>query len=85
MIGCNYCLFKIMKEKADREGKVVKLLNSSITMGSFEVFIVPRGTKLNQIKKWCKPSEKLPNGDENWQKYHKAWMMEISKKCCCGD
>jgi hypothetical protein len=76
---CNYCTLKRIKKDAKVEGKKV-VLRASNFMGGTDVFVVPKGEKLPAYKN---PSDKLPNGDEVYKKYHKAWLMEIPTSCCC--
>ncbi len=76
---CNYCSLRTIKRTAEKEGNRV-ILRQSHFMGGMEVFNVPKGVKLPDYKE---PSDEHPNGCEVYQKYHKAWMMEIPDHCCC--
>ena len=42
-----------------------------------------KGPSTKEIKTWKDCSDKLPNGDKNYQKYHVSWMMEIGNRCEC--
>jgi len=76
---CNYCSLKAIEKRAEKSGsRVIK--KSSLFMGGTNIFVVPIGEELPPYKE---PSNKLPNGYEVYQKYHKAWMMEIPNHCCC--
>jgi len=82
MTPCNYCSLQRIRKRAKQNGmKVVKM--PSRFMGGVEVFVVPPEITSKQIRTWAAPSDELPNGDENWQKYHRAWLMSVSKSCCC--
>jgi len=76
---CNYCRLKSIKYDAAKKGSKV-VLRSSNFMGGTDVFVLPKGTTLPPYKE---PSDKLPNGDEVYRKYHQVWLMEISNRCCC--
>ena len=47
------------------------------------VFIVPKEITVRDIKKWKEACDELPNGDGNYQKYFRAWFMELPDHCCC--
>jgi hypothetical protein len=79
LTSCNFCNLNRIKAKAKKEGKKVILKRSNF-MGGTDVFTVPEGTTLPAYKE---PSDTLPNGCEAYQKYHKSWMMEIPRHCCC--
>jgi hypothetical protein len=68
-----------MRKRAKAEGKVIKLSPSRF-MGGTNIFRLPKGVTL---PKYVEPCDKLPNGDEVYQKYNVGWMMEISAVCCC--
>lgn len=76
---CNYCTLSSLKRQAKKENKRI-VLKQSHFMGGMEVFTVSKGERLPEYKE---PSDEYPNGCEVYQKYHKAWMMEIPDHCCC--
>ena len=76
---CNYCKLNHYKSLARREGKRI-ILKPSNLMGGTIVFIVPKGEKLPT---YIEPNDDYPNGDKNYQKYRKSWMMEIGTYCSC--
>lgn len=76
---CNYCNLNRYKSLARKEGKRVVLRPSNF-MGGTIVFAVPKGKKLPA---YIEPNWKYPNGDENYQKYRKSWMMEVGTCCSC--
>ena len=80
---CNFCTFKSIKSKAKKEDMTIKKLDGSWGMGGIEIFKVPKDISLSNIKQWKQPSDNLPNGDQNWQKYHVAWFKELPNHCCC--
>ena len=80
---CNFCSLQSMKKAARKRGMVIKTLSGKWGMGGIEVFEVPITIKLSDARQWEQPSDALPNGDENWQKYHIAWLMEIPNNCYC--
>jgi hypothetical protein len=61
----------------------VKKIAAVWGMGGVEVFVVPRGISLAEVRSWAPPSDEMPNGDSNWEKYHAAWFMEIPDRCVC--
>lgn len=80
---CNYCLLQRYLAEAKRTGgKVVTKHSKFGVNGSAgtDVFLIPPGEKLGKYKA---PSSKLPNGDKEYQKYHRAWLAEIPYKCEC--
>lgn len=79
---CNYCPLRKIRERAKQRKQRVVLIPSSFMAGT-EVFAVPSHIKKKDILKWNGPGDKLPNGDENWRKYHTAWMMTIPDHCGC--
>lgn len=76
---CNYCHLNHYKLLAKREGKRI-ILKPSNFMGGTIVLAVPKGEKLPT---YTEPCEKYPNGDKNYQKYWKSWMMEVGTCCSC--
>ena len=76
---CNHCTLKKIKSDAKKEEKKV-ILRRSEFMGGVLVFVIPQDIELPDYKE---PSETLPNGDDNYQKYNVSWMMEVSDHCCC--
>lgn len=76
---CNYCKLNHYKSLARREGNHVVLKPSNF-MGGISIFIVPKEEKLPV---YIEPNDDYPNGDANYQKYRKAWMMEIGTCCSC--
>ena len=79
---CNYCSYKKLKKRAKEKGMVVKKLPSTWKMGH-QLFIVPKTITIQEIRTWKEPSDELPNGDKNWEKYSCGWMMVIPKECWC--
>ena len=79
---CNYCSMKAIKADAKRKKMKVVVIASSF-MGGKDVFVVPPDFEIRDIRRWKDCSDKLPNGDKNYQKYHAAWMMEIGNHCEC--
>lgn len=76
---CNYCKLNHYKSLARKEGKRIVLKPSNF-MNSTIIFSIPKGEKLPV---YIEPNWKYPNGDENYQKYRKAWMVEIGTYCSC--
>lgn len=76
---CNYCRLKRIREKAKKRGNKIVTKPSSF-MGGVDVFEIPKDMKL---PKYIEPNRKYPNGDEIYQKYNRAWMMEIGAFCEC--
>ena len=79
---CNYCGLKQIRADAKKKKMKVVLLSSSFMRGT-DVFVVPRHIPITEIRRWKDCSDKLPNGDKNYQKYHVSWMMEIGNRCEC--
>jgi hypothetical protein len=52
-------------------------------MGGVDVFVVPKGEKLPDMKAMIQPCDEYPNGNEAYSKYHKAWFMELPNRCEC--
>ncbi len=77
---CNFCNLKRYKTDAKKKGNRI-VLRSSNFMGGMDVFEVPKGEKL--AIKYIQPCDKYPNGDKNYQKFHKSWMREIGNRCEC--
>jgi len=80
---CNFCSLNSIKSKAKRREQTVKKMPATWGMGGLDIFIVPKHIKLVEIRTWKQPSDDLPNGDVNWERYHVAWFMELSDSCCC--
>lgn len=83
MTKCNYCTMQIILAEAKRSGARVITKHSSFGLyGSHgtDVFVVPAGEKMGKYKA---PSAKNPNGDKEYQKYHRAWLAEIPYRCEC--
>lgn len=82
---CNYCRLQIYLAEAKRTGGRVVTKGSTWSpegLTGTDLFIVPDGETL---KKYKGPSAKLPNGDKEFQKYHKAWMHGIPYRCVCEE
>lgn len=67
---CNYCHLKSIRERAKKQGSRVYLRAG---MGGIDVFVVPKGEKLD-----TSVNEKGEHGKQ-WV----AWMMEIPDHCVC--
>jgi len=83
MSQCNYCNLKNLKRIAKKNNMVIKKLTAKWGLGGVEIFIVPHGITLKEIRLWKQPSDELPNGDKSWKRYHRTWLMKIPDKCCC--
>ena len=79
---CNYCNLQDIKRKARKDGLKVVLAVSKF-MGGTDVFVVPKNITPKEVRTWKDCDEVPPNGDENYQKYHKSWMMRIGSFCEC--
>ena len=79
---CNYCSLRDIRRRARKEKKRVVLLPSSF-MGGTNVFVVPKEIKKKDVMGWKGPSDNLPNGDSNYERYKVSWMMEVPDHCCC--
>jgi len=79
MTQCNYCSLQLYRKQAKERGNKIVLRPSGF-MGGIEVFEVG---KKESIPKYKGPSDKLPNGDEWYEKHIISWMMEIGNSCCC--
>ena len=78
---CNYCRLQRIKRNKKKGTRIVIL--PSDFMNGKDIFVVPKGTKISEIKKWKGPSDKLPNGDRFYRKYHVVWFMGLSDACTC--
>lgn len=73
---CNYCDLEWIKKDAQKDGLKVMILSSNFELGGYEIFTVPKNILKKEIKNW-------EIDDENWRKYHRAWMWSIPDRCCC--
>lgn len=80
---CNYCNYQSLKRQAKKCNMVIRQLAATWGMGGSELFMVPKSITLKEIQTWEGPSDDLPDGDKNYRKYSKGWMMEIPQRCVC--
>jgi len=78
LTSCNYCNLLRLKRGLKSGERVI--LRPSRFMGGTEVFVVPKGIPLPSYRE---PSNREPNGDDNYKLYHRSWMMSIPRSCCC--
>jgi len=75
LTSCNYCKLKRIKASAKKDGKkVTQLRDSTWGMGGVNVYVHHPKIVISDIP---------GGGDGDRSKYRMAWMMEISKSCCC--
>lgn len=82
MSRCNLCTLKSIRHSLKGTGSRIHLRPSGF-MGGIDVFVVPKGKKLPPKSEMIEPNDEYPNGNEAYSKYHRAWFMEIGKRCCC--
>jgi len=82
LTSCNYCDLQMIKKQAKADGLKIIIVPSRF-MGGSDIFAVPKSTTRKEVLSWKDSDTVPPNGDENYQKYHKAWMREISVRCRC--
>lgn len=80
---CNFCNMKSIAARAKQQGLAVRKRAATWGMGGIDVFVVPPHVSNEQIGAWTQPCEEMPDGDENWEKYHKAWFMDLPDHCVC--
>ena len=71
---CNYCTLREIRKEARGRARV-HLRRSSGGMGGVDVFVVPKGEKLDTSV------DEKGNHNPQW----KAWLMEVSDHCVCED
>jgi hypothetical protein len=77
---CNFCKIKEYRTKAKLEGSTVVLKSSSF-MNGVNIFVIPKGEHMPES--YIEPCNLFPNGDNQYQKFHISWMMEIGDRCEC--
>ena len=76
---CNYCNLQRYKREAKKRGN--KIITKPSNFMGVCIFEVPK--EMKEIPKYIEPNKKYPNGDEIYQKYRIAWIMEIGSSCAC--
>ncbi len=80
MSQCNYCKLRLYKKQAAEQGNNI-VLHPSNFMGGTNVFKIVKHEKVPT--KYTEPCDKLPNGDEWYEKHNIGWMMEVGETCGC--